>query len=257
MRYVIGISEDAHKVVMTATTPGSYEYQSEAQFFFYIYNNGGSRHAAYTSICGSGPNSAILHYGHAGSPNDRRIEDGDMCCYDMGAQYFGYAADITCSFPTNGVFTDDQKIVYNTVLNANRAAQAASRPGDWWSSRQEIDDMISAGLGRVFQPHGLSHFLGLDVHDVGAGVAGYKNHLPNRFIRAMLPGMVFTIEPGCYFIDPLLDEALNNPAQSRFIVGDVLERFRGSGGVRIEDVVLVNEDGVENLTQIYLERLKD
>ncbi|KAK9720354.1 Aminopeptidase P, N-terminal domain [Popillia japonica] len=154
MRYVIGISEDAHKAVMTATTPGSYEYQSEAQFLFYIYNNGGSRHAAYTSICGSGPNSAILHYGHAGSPNDRQIEDGDMCCYDMGAQYFGYAADITCSFPTNGVFTDDQKIIYNgyaaditcsfptngvftddqkiiynTVLNANRAAQAACRPG--------------------------------------------------------------------------------------------------------------------------------
>ncbi|KAK9720356.1 Metallopeptidase family M24 [Popillia japonica] len=109
--------------------------------------------------------------------------------------------------------------------------------------------MMSVGLGRVFQPHGLSHFLGLDVHDVGAGVAGYKKyHLPNRFIRAMLPGMVFTIEPGCYFIDPLLDDALSNTTQSQFIVPEVLERFRGSGGVRIEDVVLVNEDGVENLS---------
>lgn len=85
--------------------PGSLEYQSEAAFLQYAYSVGGCRHVSYTCICASGSNSSILHYGHASAPNDKLIRDGDMCMYDMGANYFGYAADITCSFPANGTFT--------------------------------------------------------------------------------------------------------------------------------------------------------
>ena len=77
----------------------------------------------------SGSNSSILHYGHAGAPNDRVIRDGDMCLFDMGGEYCCYASDITCSFPANGKFTDDQKVIYNAVLKANRAVMAAAKPG--------------------------------------------------------------------------------------------------------------------------------
>lgn len=169
----------------------------------------------------------------------------------MGGQYFGYAADITCSFPANGIFTEDQKIVYNTVLNANRVTMAACRPGvllyDVYMLglrtileglraggllNGEIDEMIAAGLGRVFQPHGLSHFLGLDVHDVGPGVPGFKKPLQPKFIRPMQKGMVFTIEPGCYFIDQV----------DFFFIFGKLVRSRSSPNSKIAD------DGYLSLT---------
>lgn len=109
LKYVTKISSDAHKEVMKAVKPGITEYQAESVFLHHSYSVGGSRHTSYTCICGSGYNSAILHYGHAGAPNDRVIQDGDMCLFDMGANYCGYAADITCSFPANGKFTEGIK----------------------------------------------------------------------------------------------------------------------------------------------------
>lgn len=137
----------------------------------------------------------------------------------MGAQYFGYAADVTCSFPANGVFTDDQKIIYNAVLKAARNAYDICKPGVLINEMYalslrtileelkaggllvgEIDDMMAARLGPVFMPHGLSHFLGLDVHDVGDRVPLFR-HPEARIVRPLAEGMVFTIEPGCYFID--------------------------------------------------------
>lgn len=146
----------------------------------------------------------------------------------MGGNYFGYAADITCSFPANGKFTADQKLIYEAVLKANLAVQKAAKPGVSWvdmhklASRTllhelkvggllkgDVDEMLKAGLGYHFQPHGLGHLLGLDVHDVG----GYLPDQPSRpsekgpnrlrFARNLLEGMVVTIEPGCYFIEPV------------------------------------------------------
>jgi len=144
----------------------------------------------------------------------------------MGANYYGYASDITCTFPANGKFTDDQKMIYNAVLKAQKAVFAVLKPGISWieihlianrvmlASLKEggllvgdIDDMIKAGLNETFQPHGLGHLLGLDVHDVG----GYLPDCPERSkeagvrklrsARKLLAGMVITIEPGCYFVD--------------------------------------------------------
>lgn len=217
----------------------------------------------------------------------------------MGGNYCGYAADITCSFPANGKFTENQKVVYNAVLNARNAVINAAKPGVNWSDmhllankvmlqslkdggilRGEIDEMIKVGLNEVFQPHGLGHFLGLDVHDVGGYLPGNpeRSAMPGvrrlRTARTLQAGMVLTIEPGCYFINvvsipknlsardfcqdipslnssfssQLLDSALANPDQNKFIVPERLEQFRGSGGVRIEDDVLITEDGVENFT---------
>lgn len=146
--------------------------------------------------------------------------------FDMGGNYCGYAADITCSFPVNGKFTEDQKLIYNAVLKARDAVLAAAKPEVSWPDMHllanevmltslkeggllqgDVKDMIKAGLNEVFQPHGLGHLLGLDVHDVG----GYLDGQPKRpkepgvrnlrTARKLCAGMFVTVEPGCYFID--------------------------------------------------------
>lgn len=276
MRYVTLVSSKAHKEVMRTIRPGTMEYQSEAEFKRYCYHQGGCRQVSYTCICGSGPNSAILHYGHAGAPNDRPIKDGEMCLFDMGGNYFGYAADITCSFPVNGKFTPDQKLIYEAVLTSNLEVFKACKPGVQWSDMHnlsikvllrelkaarllqgDVDEMHKAGLGYTFMPHGLGHLIGLDVHDAGAYLPdqpsrpqeprGLNRLRTNRVLKA---GMCLTIEPGCYFIDPLLDEAMSKPELAKFLVPDQIARFRGKGGVRIEDDVEITADGCKNMTQV-------
>lgn len=147
----------------------------------------------------------------------------------MGADYYGYSADITCTFPANGKFTPDQKLIYEAVLKANLAVADAARPGVNWLDMHvlanrvlleelkaggllqgDVEEMVAAGLGAVFQPHGLGHLLGLDVHDVGGYLSGHPSRpaAPRgaerlRTNRTLSPGMVLTIEPGCYFIDPV------------------------------------------------------
>ncbi|XP_010293456.1 PREDICTED: xaa-Pro dipeptidase-like, partial [Phaethon lepturus] len=116
-----------------------------------------------------------------------------------------------------------------------------------------VDDMVKVHLGAIFMPHGLGHLLGIDVHDVGGYPEGVERiDLPGlrslRTARSLEQGMVLTIEPGIYFIDHLLDQALRDPAQSCFINNDVLQRFRGFGGVRIEDDIAVTASGMELLT---------
>ncbi|KAI4468929.1 xaa-pro aminopeptidase 3 [Holotrichia oblita] len=275
MRYVTKASSEAHRKVMRYAKPGMFEYQCESEFLNHCYADRGCRHVSYTCICGSGTNGAILHYGHAGAPNDRQIKDGEMCLFDMGANYFGYAADITCSYPVNGKFTPDQKLIYEAVLKANLAVQKAAKPGVSWvdmhklSSRTllealkaggllkgDVDEMMKACLGYYFQPHGLGHLLGLDVHDVGGYLPGQPSRPTEkgphklRFARKLLEGMVVTIEPGCYFVDALLNEALADPVLSQFLVPGVIERFRNFGGVRIEDDVYITATGIEDLTKV-------
>ncbi|XP_034237042.1 xaa-Pro dipeptidase [Thrips palmi] len=275
LRYVVRVSSEAHVLLMRSIVPGMMEYQCEAAFKNYVYQHGGCRHVSYTCICCTGERGATLHYGHAGAPNDCGVMDGAMCLFDMGANYYGYAADITCSFPVNGKFTADQRLIYNAVLKANLAVMSAAKPGVSWVDmhrlanrvmlaelttggllKGDVDEMLKAGLGAVFQPHGLGHLLGLDVHDVG----GYLAKDPPRptepgvsklrTARTLKAGMVLTIEPGCYFVEHLLVEALADPVQSKFLVREALERFRDFGGVRIEDDVLITETGCENLTLV-------
>lgn len=144
----------------------------------------------------------------------------------MGGNYFGYAADITCSYPANGKFTDQQKLIYNAVLDARNAVIAAMKPGVLWTDmhllanrvmlsalvkagllKGDVEEMIKAGLNEVFQPHGLGHLLGLDVHDVGGYLTGHPERPKQaglrrlRTARQLRAGMFLTVEPGCYFID--------------------------------------------------------
>lgn len=148
----------------------------------------------------------------------------------MGANYFGYASDITCTFPANGKFTADQKLIYEAVYAANHAVYLAAAPNVSWYDmhmlaaktlleklkaggllKGDVEEMLADGLGALFQPHGLGHFMGLDVHDVGGYLAGNPTRptAPKgtdrlRTARILKAGMVLTIEPGCYFIDPVI-----------------------------------------------------
>lgn len=275
LRYINKISSEAHKDVMRKTRIGMKEYQMESVFQHYCYYTGGARFMSYTCICASGENSAVLHYGHAGAPNDRTIQDGDMLLFDMGSEYYCYASDITCSFPANGSFTEVQKIIYNAVLNASRAVMRNVKPGVSWTDMHllaeriqleelkkhgllvgDVEEMMQHRLGAIFMPHGLGHFMGIDTHDVG----GYqlwtpqRSELPGlkslRTARILEKGMVLTIEPGIYFVDHLLDKALNDSVLSQFLVPDQIRRFRKFGGVRIEDDIVVTDDGLEVLTDV-------
>jgi len=277
LRHVTEVTSFAHSYVMRHMKPDMMEYQGESLFRHYCYYNYGCRLVGYTPICGCGPNGAILHYGHAGEPNSRQAIDGDMCLFDMGTEYFGYGSDVTCSFPINGKFTAAQRAIYSAVLDAQVAVYSMMKPGVSWvnchkaAEREiikhlvelglirlcglEVDDLIDMRLGAVFMPHGLGHFIGIDTHDVGGYLEGHPSRveLPGlrslRTARILREGMTITVEPGCYFIDHLLDEALRPESPLRkHIDKEALAKYRGFGGVRLEDVVCVTTDGCENFT---------
>jgi Xaa-Pro dipeptidase len=272
LRWINGVSSEAHIEVMRQCRPGLYEYQLESIFRHHIYYRSGCRFTAYTSICGCGPNSAILHYGHQGAPNDHQLRDGDLFLNDSGAQYHGYASDITCTFPVNGTFSAQQRDIYESVLAANRAVQRAMKPGVLWPEmhrlaerviaerlhdigliKGSIDELMAQHIPALFMPHGLGHLMGLDVHDPGGYPEGVSRiDEPGirslRCGRKLEEGMVITVEPGIYFIDAVLEPALQNPAISHLLVPDKVAQFRSFGGVRIEDTVVVTENGCEVLT---------
>ncbi|KAH9314828.1 hypothetical protein KI387_023455, partial [Taxus chinensis] len=272
LRYVSEVSSAAHVEVMRETRVGMKEYQLESTFLHYTYMYGGCRHCSYTCICATGENSSVLHYGHAAAPNDRTLEDGDMALLDMGAEYHFYGADITCSFPVNGKFTDDQRMVYNAVLRAHKAVISAMKPGVSWVDMHKlaekvileslkdanillgtVEEMMEKRLGAVFMPHGLGHFLGLNTHDPGGYAEGLERPKEPglrslRTVRVLQEGMVITVEPGCYFINATLIPAMENSDTSCFINKEAIVKHQNFGGVRIESDLIVTADGCENLT---------
>ncbi|KAK9839544.1 hypothetical protein WJX81_008524 [Elliptochloris bilobata] len=275
MRYANQVASSAHVEVMRKCRPGLMEYALEAVFLKDCYLLGGCRHAPYTPICASGPNGAVLHYGHAAAANNRQIQDKDMMLMDMGCEYYAYDSDITCSFPANGRFTDNQRGVYESVLAAHQAVLEAMRPGVKWPDmhllaerallgglkaagfvRGDVGEMLDKRLGAVFMPHGLGHLLGIDTHDVGGYLAGLppRSTLPGlrslRTARVLEAGMVITVEPGCYFNEFTMRPALQDPALAHLLVSERIEALMGTGGVRLEDDVVVTPDGCESLTNV-------
>ncbi|CAM8887213.1 unnamed protein product [Rhodiola kirilowii] len=282
IQFANDISSEAHIEVMRNTRIGMKEYQLESMFLHHTYMYGGCRHCSYTCICATGDNSAVLHYGHAAAPNDRTFEDGDMALLDMGAEFHFYGSDITCSFPVNGKFTADQSLVYNfeyieplqAVLKAHNDVISSMRPGVSWVEMHklaervileslrngsilsgDVDEMMLERLGAVFMPHGLGHLLGIDTHDPG----GYLKDVERpkepglkslRTARKLEEGMVITVEPGCYFIDALLLPAMKSMRTSKFFNHELINNFRGFGGVRIESDVHVTSDGCKNMTNV-------
>ncbi|TKR88439.1 hypothetical protein L596_012686 [Steinernema carpocapsae] len=175
LRYAVKIACEAHKDIMKSISPDMWEYQCESIFRHHSYYHGGCRHLAYTCVAATGVNSSYLHYGHANAPNSKHIKDGDMCMFDMGPEYNCYTADVTCSFPVNGKFTENQKKVYNAVLKANQEIFNAAKPGVRWTEmhilaermllsglkeagilKGDVEEMIKSRLGAVFLPMDLA-----------------------------------------------------------------------------------------------------
>ena len=274
MRLGNAITSQAHTYVMRHIKAGMTEVHLEALFKSYCQFFGGCRHMAYTCICGSGANGSILHYGHAGRPNDRVLADGDTVVLDMGGDYLGMTTDVTRSYPVNGRFTADQAAIHTAVYEAQQAVIHAMRPGVSWPDMHRlaervicqhllqlgvlkggVDELMAVHMGAVFMPHGLGHLLGLNVHDVGGYHPGTeRSSEPGlcwlRCGRKLEAGMVVTVEPGIYFNEPTLAAALRDDKRRKHIDESVLARFRGSGGCRLEDDVLVTRDGAENMTVI-------
>jgi Xaa-Pro aminopeptidase len=245
----IDISAQAHREAIRSIHPRMYEYEAQA-IFEYVYRKNGSPRNAYPCIIGSGPNSSVLHY----STNMRRMNDGEVVVMDCGAEYGYYAADITRTVPVNGTFSREQRALYQLVLNAQNAAMNAVRPGLAKSALDSIiNDVLAKGLlqlglvknardFRVYTRHGYSHWLGLDVHDVGS-------YTVNGTSRRLAPGMVFTLEPGVY-VSPQIYDALKHRGYTEDEVAQlrpIVDRYMNIG-IRIEDDVLVTEGGFRNLS---------
>ena len=246
MRKANVISGQAHQRAMEKTVDGKFEYQIEAEIL-HEFARHGARFTAYNSIVAGGDNANILHY----TDNQDVLKNGDLLLIDAGAELAGYAADITRTFPVSGQFSEPQKALYQLVLDAQIAAIEAIKPGQSLANLNAIaSEVLTTGLHQLglltgdlaeliadnackkYFIHGLGHWLGLDVHDVGDyGIAVDENG-QRKQARAFEAGMVMTIEPGLYI--PLDDQT-------------VAEQWRGIG-IRIEDNVLVTEFGYENLT---------
>lgn len=217
LQTAIDITIESHQDAAITIRPGVYEYQVQAALEFAFARNGAER-PGFFSIVGSGPNSTIPHY----HTNRRRIEEGDLVVVDIGAEFHYYTADITRTYPASGRFTDRQRDIYQLVLDAQRAAEAAFEPGKTTlrdlqqaaanvMKESPLRDSEGKTLERYFN-HGIGHWLGMHVHDVGDSS------------RPIPEGAVFTIEPGIYIAEEDL-------------------------GVRIEDDYLATADGLVKLTE--------
>ena len=246
MRKAADIAVEAHNVAREMAKPGVYEYEIQAEMERIFRKHGGNG-PAYPSIVASGANSCILHY----IENNRQMQDGDLLLIDAGCSYGYYNSDITRTFPVGGKFTIEQKILYELVLSAQKQAIAQVKPGNAYSSihdtalrvlvegmvklgilQGEVDKLIEEEKYKPYYMHRTGHWLGLDVHDVGVYQHGKDNPL------ILQPGQVLTVEPGIYIV-PGAEPAEEQPK--------VDEKWMGIG-IRIEDDVLVTENGCEVLT---------
>lgn len=238
LRKACQISAEAHCRAMQFVAAGHYEYQVAAELHHEFVMQGASG-PAYGTICGSGDNACILHY----TENSSELKDGDLLLIDAGAEYAGYAGDISRTFPVNGRFSPAQRQLYELVLRAQEAALAVLKPGATLPQAYractlvlvtglvelgiltgEVNQLIKELAFRPYFMHGLGHWLGLDVHDP----SDYRLHDEPRKLEA---GMVLTIEPGLYI-----------PKDA-----ECPEVYRGIG-IRIEDNILMTAEGYENLT---------
>jgi len=248
MRSAASITTEAHHEAARIAHEGHHEYELEAVLDYTFRRRGGTG-PAYTTIVGGGRNATILHY----IANDQPLRNGDLVLIDAGCEYQGYAADVTRTYPVGGRFEGAARELYEVVLAAQLASLEVARPG---ANLVQVHDasidalvkgMVDVGLlsgdpaeliateaYRPYYMHNTSHWLGLDVHDVGTYREGGEP-------RALVPGMCFTIEPGLYV-----------PADAE----DADPRFRGIG-IRIEDDVVVTETGHENLTAEIPKRVDD
>ena len=242
----VEISADAHMAGMRAARPGRWEYEVEAAIEF-VYLSNGAMSPGYPSIVGSGPNATILHY----SKSSRQMQAGDLLLVDAAANYQGLTGDITRTYPVSGTFTPAQKAIYQLVLAAQdagmQAAVAGARTADIQRAAEGVvrQGLLALGLitdasgnqFRIWWTHGIVHWIGMDVHDVG------DNSVP------LAPGMTFVMEPGLYIREAALDALPKTPENEAFIakVRPVVQQYKDIG-VRIEDSFLLTGTGLTRLS---------
>ena len=239
MQRAADIAAEAHVEAMKAVRPGMKEFEIEA-LIEHIFRRQGASGPSYTSIVGAGANATVLHY----ISNNGELRDGELLLVDAGAEYKGYASDITRTFPINGHYTKAQREIYNLVLETQMSCVEMVRPGTTHDElKSHSIEMLTEGMVRLgllqgepkelikekkyeqFYMHGLGHMLGIDVHDVGV-------YYYDKESRALEPGVVMTVEPGLY-ISP--------------DTKDIPKQYLGIG-VRIEDDVLCTANGPRILT---------
>lgn len=240
IRKGLEITATAHHHAMAVCRPGMMEFELQAEYE-YTFTKNGAYSDAYTTIVAGGDHANTLHY----IKNDAPLQDGDLVLIDAGCEYRHYATDITRTFPVNGRFTASQKAVYEAVLDAQLSVIDAIAPGVLRSDLHkkaerllcsqlvrlgildgEIDALLEAKAHKKYFPHGIGHWMGIDVHDPAPYFDAKGNEIP------LAAGMVLTIEPGLYL---------------RADDEEVPEQYRGIG-IRIEDDILVTESGCENLS---------
>lgn len=238
MRRAGEITAMAHTRAMEKCRAGLFEYHLEGEIH-HEFNRHGARYPSYNTIVGSGENGCILHY----TENESELRNGDLVLIDAGCEYQGYAGDITRTFPVSGKFSKEQREIYDIVLASEYKALEILGPGSSMQAATEgavrvmiaglvklgilngdVETLFSEQAHRPFFMHGLSHWLGMDVHDVGHYGSVDRS-------RTLEPGMVITVEPGLYIAPD----------------ADVPEAYRGIG-IRIEDDILITADGIEIFT---------
>ena len=256
MQHAIDISIEAHQRAQAFAPQAKWEYEVDAQVL-YTFKLRNADNWGYPNIVGCGPNATTLHYQESQSP----VKPGQLILMDVGAEYQHYTADVTRTFPVNGKFTKEQAEIYQVVYDAQEAGAKVIKPGATLSqvhnAATEVikDGLLRLGLTtdrnsdwqyRLWFMHGTSHWLGMNVHDVGGGT---------RFE----PGMVFTNEPGIYIrLDALDNLPKNDPEAAKFIaaIRPAFEKYKGIG-VRIEDDMLVTETGVKWMTAALARSIPD
>lgn len=255
MQHAIDITTEAHERAWIAAGDAKWEYEVDAQVA-YTFKLRNADHWGYPSIVGCGPNATTLHYVESQS----QVKPGELLLMDVGAEYEHYSADVTRTFPVNGKFSQSQAEIYQIVYDAQEAAARASRPGalvsDVNRAATEVikDGLLKLGLitdrnsnqYRIWFMHGTSHWLGMNVHDVG----DYGSKLE--------PGMVFTNEPGIYVRPDALDNLPRTPENEKFIaaVRPAFEKYKNIG-VRIEDDMLITSSGVKWMTEALPRKMSE
>ncbi len=240
------ISSNAHRAGMAAARPGRYEYEVEAAIE-QVYLTNGAMNPGYPSIVGSGPNATILHYG----ASRRQMQAGELLLVDAAASYDGYTVDITRTYPVSGTYSEPQKDIYRLVLEAQEAGMRAARAGNRTADvERAAEDVVKTGLlklglitdatgdqFRTWYTHGICHWIGMDVHDVG------------DYERPLAPGMTFVVEPGIYIRPQALDELADTPANRAFktAVLPAVQKY-ALIGIRVEDSFLLTETGLTSLS---------
>lgn len=256
LQHAIDITTEAHERAMAVAGRSQWEYEVESEIV-YTYKRRNADHWGYPDIVGCGPNATTLHY----EESQGQVKPGDLLLMDVGAEYGHYTADVTRTFPVNGKFTKEQAEVYQIVYDAQEAVARATRPGAIFPTdvhnaavEKVKDGLLRLGLitdknsdqYRIWFMHGTSHWLGMNVHDVGG-----------RNVK-LEPGMVFTNEPGIYVRADALDNLPKTPENEKFIaaVRPAFEKYKNIG-VRIEDDMLVTADGTEWMTKALPRSIAD